>query len=108
MRRHPRPVLNTAPPEPCESVNPQEEPKEPEEPEEPDEPEGPEACEPPAPEMPIGATTGDPALNAEPEVVEPAVSAPLLAESPEETTLRGSTGQKQDSILIPIEFQDQQ
>jgi len=76
MRQRPHPVLNTAPPEHSECVNPTEEP---------------EACEPPAPEIPIGATTGVPALNAEHEAVETAVSAPPLAESAKETTQRHST-----------------
>ena len=69
-QRPPPPVLNTAPPEHSECVNLTEEP---------------EASEPPAPEIPIGATAGVPALNVEPEVVERAVSALPLAESAKTT-----------------------
>ena len=90
MRRRPHPVLNTAPPEPCEPVNP---------------PEESETSEPPVPEMPIEVTPGDQARYAEPEIVEPAVPVPPVAETPEEpvhvehpapeppeeTTLRRST-----------------
>ena len=90
MRRRPHPVLNTAPPEPCEPVNPLEES---------------ETNEPPVPEMPIEVTPGDQAPYAEPEVDEPTVPVPPVAETPEEpvhvehpapeppeeTTLRRST-----------------